>query len=246
MATDLVDNTLTEVRELINRLQSPVPDLSTLLALLSCILDDLGLLPPQFRRYNVNPLPDGVVSISRHIPPLQRALLEHIVPTWGAVLAEQNATLLVEQYFCPDPFLFASSAAGDVVLLAYSTILSQQLTEDTIHLLVRLSTEYPIDRLHSAVFSGRNDASSRQLVGWEDCVRNIVMVPAKVANAVGGKGEIPPLLEHGTYFNNVCVRCESLISSLSVKSSRGMLQSIMKAYILSLCRQKWCHRLLSS
>lgn len=220
MATNTKDNASVNVREVINQLQAPVSDIQTLLALLSGPLDCLGLLPPQFRRYNVQPLPYGAVTVSRHIPLLQRALLEHVAPTWDTAIVEENATPLLEQYLCPDSFSFASSAAGDVALLAYSTIMTiQPLTEYAIRVLARLSVEYPVDRLYPAVFPGGGTTSRREL-GWEDCVRNLAMVPGKVANAVGGKG--PPALEHGTYFNNFCVRCECLISSLSIKPSKGV------------------------
>jgi telomere length regulation protein len=210
-----------QVEDIISRLQTPLPDISTTLALLCSPLDCINLLPPQFRRYNVQPLPSGAVVISRHLPALQRAILQHIGPTWESALAEKDATLLLEQYFCPDTFSFASAAAGDVTLLAYSTILSLPLTEYSIRLLVRLSQEYPIDRLHSAVFSPNHERSAKQTVGWEDCVRNIAAVPAKVANALGGKRPVPPQLEHGVYFSNVCKRCECTIAALP-PSPRGV------------------------
>ncbi|KAJ7090068.1 telomere length regulation protein-domain-containing protein [Mycena crocata] len=201
-----------EVEELISRLQTTLPDLSTVLALLCGPLDCIGLLPPQFRRYNVQPLPSEAVNTSRHIPALQRAILQHIGPTWDSALVDEAATPLLEQYFCPDTFSFASPAAGDVTLFAYSTILSLPLTNYSIRILVKLSERYPIDRLHSAVFSHR-EHTAKLALGWEDCVRNVAAVPARVANALEGKG-IPPQLEHGSYFNAVCKRCECAIWSL--------------------------------
>ncbi|KAJ7738480.1 telomere length regulation protein-domain-containing protein [Mycena maculata] len=202
-----------QVEEVLSRLQTALSDVSTLLGLLCGPLDCISLLPPQFRRYNTEPLPPGAVNISRHVPALQRAILQHIGPTWESVLAEKDAVPLLEQYFCPDPFSFASPVAGDVTLLAYSTILSLPLTEYSVRLLVRLSERYPIDRLHSAVFSHR-ERNAKQTLGWEDCVRNVAAVPAKVANALQGKG-VPPRLEHGFYFNALCKRCECIIPSLS-------------------------------
>lgn len=216
-----MDNTQGLARDVIDQLQRPIFDISTLLGLLSGPLDSLGLLPPQFGRYNNAQLPQGAISVSRHVPSIQRALLEHIVPTWDTALVDENATLLLEQYFCPDSFSFASPMAGEVALLAYSTILSQPLTVYAIHLLARLTAEYPVDRLHTAIFS-RKTRDQEQMLAWEDCIRNVVVVPGKVANMTAGKIPIPPLLEHGTYYDNVCVRCESLIFSLSSKGSKGM------------------------
>lgn len=224
MTDEFVDSALAQVREVINRLQSPVPDLPTLCNLLASPLACLGLLPPQLRRYNTSPLPDDAVNVPRHIPPLQRALLEHVIPTWQASLEEHNAILLVEQYFCPDAFSFASPAAGDVTLLAYSTILSGPLSGYCVHLLSRLSKEYPVDRLYRALFSDESTSRKlghRQEITWEDCVRDLAAVPAKVANALGGRGDIPPLLEHAAYFDNLSLRCESLILFLSKSSSEG-------------------------
>ncbi|KAJ7109184.1 telomere length regulation protein-domain-containing protein [Mycena epipterygia] len=203
-----------QAEEVIKRLQTALSDLSTVLALLCGPLDCIGLLPPQFRRYNSEPLPSGAVNISRHVPALQREILLHIGPTWESALTEKDAAPLLEQYFCPDAFSFATPVAGDVTLLAYSTILSLPLTEYSIRLLVRLSERYPIDRLHSAVFS--RESNAKQALGWEDCVRNIAAVPARVANSLQGN-EIPPQLQHGLYFNAVCKRCECAIASLSLR-----------------------------
>ncbi|KAF7363275.1 Telomere-reg-2 domain-containing protein [Mycena sanguinolenta] len=218
-----------QVEEVINRLQTAVSDLSTVLGLLCSPLDCIGLLPPQFRQYNVEPLSPGVVNISRHIPTLQRVILQHIGPTWESALAEKNAVPLLEQYFCPDTFSFASTAAGDVIVLAYSTILSLPLTDYSIRLLVKLSERYPIDRLHAAVFS-QHAHNAKRILGWEDSVRNIAAVPARVANSLQGK-DIPPALEHGSYFNAVCVRCECLIASLSASPREHEVAAVI--YLLT-------------
>jgi telomere length regulation protein len=208
------------IADTIKQLRSPIPDVTTLLALLCGPLSALGLLPPQFRRYDAQPLPEGSVSLRRHIPLLQQAILEHIFPTWDSALEAISAISLLEQYFCPDTFSFALEAAGEVSLLAYSTILSQRLVDYAIRMLVRLSVEYPIDRLHTAVFRSKNSLQ-KQNVAWEDCVRNVVAVPNKVANAVGLQ-DIPTALELGPYFDNLCKRCECLIASLADDTSSGM------------------------
>ncbi|TFY80842.1 hypothetical protein EWM64_g3170 [Hericium alpestre] len=76
---------------------SPDPSIDFVLEILSvqCPVRTYNasfLLPP--RAY--------ALSLPRHLPPIQRTLLEHIVPTWEPTLAEQNLTPLVEQYFVPD------------------------------------------------------------------------------------------------------------------------------------------------
>jgi telomere length regulation protein len=228
MATD-PEVAQTRVREIVNRLQVPVPDLPTLLSLLASPLASLHLLPPRYRQYNINPLQDGDIHISKHVPLLQRALLQHIIPTWESVLAEENATPLLQQYFCPDPFSFASPAAGEVTLLAYSSILSSPFTGYSIRMLVHLAREYPIDRLHTTLFSQVNFALGKRLIAWEDAVRNVVGVPAKVANALSGK-DIPNELQHAAYFDSLSTRCEVLMCSLSSNPSEGS-----SLYVLDNC-----------
>lgn len=220
----LDSNESTKVRDVIDRLQRPVPDLPTLLALLSGPLHCLGLLPPRFIPYNREALLSDSVNVLNHIPSLQRAVLEYIAPTWDAILLEEDAIVLLDQYFCPDIFSSALPTAGNVVILAYGSVLSQPLTKYGIDMLARMTMEYPVDRLHVAFF-GRNDRESssrwKGMVGWEDYVRSLVMVPAKVANAIAGQADIFPVLEHGLYFNNLCLCCESLIFSLSKENGTG-------------------------
>jgi telomere length regulation protein len=213
--SDVVD----QVQDVIHQLRLPVPNISTLISLLCSPLDRIGLLPLAYKHLNVNPLQDSAeFSIVRYIPPLQRALLEHIVPTWQPVLVEQNALSLLEQYFCPAAL--SLSVAGQVALLAYPSILSLTFSDYSIQLLARLFEKFPIDRLYFTLFFDV-EHSSKLAVSWEDHVRNVVVVPAKVANIAGGKGFILPILEQGAYFNALSVQCETLIYALSSKSCPG-------------------------
>ncbi|KAK0459518.1 telomere length regulation protein-domain-containing protein [Desarmillaria tabescens] len=220
-----MDNTL-GTRDVVKQLRLPVGDITTLLALLSGPLDCLGLLPPSLRKYNVNPLPDDATQVLRHISTIQQAILQHIFPTWETALAGISATSILEQYFCPDSFSYALSSSGDVALSAYSTILSVPLSGYSIRLLERLTKEYPVDRLHRATFSG--NGTSKKDVLWEDCVRNIAAVPAKVANSAG-TNSIPSSLEQGNYFTSLSVRCEALISSLAANAEHesGVVSSVV-------------------
>lgn len=213
------------IRDLISQLQAPILNISTLLSLLSSPLLTLNLLPPQYRSFlTASPLPTSSgFKLSKHIPAIQRAILEHVAPTWEPILVEQKKDLVLTQYFCPDPFVSGTKEAGELTLLAYGTILSSPLTSFSIRLLARLAVGYPIDRLHRAVFVDRASSDLEQrTVAWEDCLRNVSSVPAKVANATSGKGQIPAELQQGTYFNNVSKRTEYLIWTLSQKPARGM------------------------
>ncbi|KAJ3844507.1 telomere length regulation protein-domain-containing protein [Lentinula raphanica] len=204
-----------EVRRLIDNLQHPVSDYATLLSLITAPLDCLSLLPPRFRQYNVNPLPSGSIRTSVHIPLFQRVLLQHIFPTWDSEIQQQDDLSVLDQYFCPDIFLSASSVAGEIATLAYGTILSLLFTDHSMRLLARLSKEYPIDRLHHYIFS-RQDSPIKLNQVWEDCIQNVVAVPAKVGNYCGSKKlEVPSSLRHGRYFNDLSVRCEVLVSKYS-------------------------------
>lgn len=135
---------------------------------------------------------------------------------------EEDALKLMDQYFCPDSFLFANSSSGDIAILAYSTITSQPITKYAIHLLARLAYEYPVDQLHLTIFTAHQSDNTVRMLTWEDCVRTVLSVPAKVSNAIG-TGQVPDQLEHGTYYNNVSVRTERLVFSLSSTSARGLL-----------------------
>jgi len=206
-----------DIRQLVHDLQQPLPNLPALLARLSAPLDAIGLLPPRFRSHNVNPIPSTSIKISIHIPAIQKALVEQVLPSWDVILEENESISLADQYFCPDLFSSASLAAGQVALNAYSTLMTLPLNKHSLRLLCRLSKEYPIDRLHKCIFSGVDDAKKN--LQWEDCVQVVVSVPAKVANYIAGNGEIPTPLEHKSYFNGLCIRCETLI--WTSRSSRG-------------------------
>ncbi|KAG1891495.1 telomere length regulation protein-domain-containing protein [Suillus subluteus] len=219
------DDILAQIKSVIDSLQSPIADHQILLSLLCRPLDYIGLLPPQCRQFNLEPLQGSrVLDIAKTFPPLQRVLIEHVLPTWSTVLAEEGHLLLVDQYFCPDTFSFALSAAGDVVLCAYSTLLSSVLTEESIRLLAKLSTQYPIDRLHTAAFAS-NDLSARKSVRWDDCLRNVFAVPLKAANAVGTR-DLPLELELATYFNGFSSGTERLIFTLSRSPSQDRITSV--------------------
>lgn len=193
-----------------------ITDLQTLLQLLCGPLQSVGLLPPQFRKYT-NSSNAKTRNIIKQYPTIQRTLLEKILPAWDHIIAEHGLSAIIDQYFCPDAFSFASDVAGQVVLMSYSTILSTPFNEFSIRFLSRLAKEYPVDRLHQAV-------TKEGAIKWEDYVRNVIVVPAKVANFLGGKGDIPDDLENGSYFNHLCLRTEQLIASTSAGVvSNGML-----------------------
>ncbi|EIN07826.1 hypothetical protein PUNSTDRAFT_126727 [Punctularia strigosozonata HHB-11173 SS5] len=240
MSSGPADASLQPIRQTISRLQSPIPDLDTLLALLTAPLDALRLLPPQFLAHNTQPLPPNAFSISRHLPPLQRALILHVVPTWHADLRDAGALPLLDQYFCPDAFSSASTTAGEVALHAYPSIISTPLNEYTLRVLSKLSKAYPIDRLHTVIFNSPTataDAHGRASAAktWEDCVRDVCAVPAKATNAAGPGSPLalPAELAQDVYFNHLSLRTESLVADLSAKNDRDEDALASLAYLLA-------------
>ena len=213
------------LQDVLSQLQTQITEFQSLLPLLCLPLARVNLLPPQFRRFDSLPSKDVTVDVARVFPPIQRALLESILPTWETILEEEGCSALVLQYFCPDAFSNASSPAGEVALCAYSTILSLPLHQQRVDLLMRLTKEYPIDRLFDAVSTIRDPA--RRSVSWDDCLRNIFAVPTKIANTLKGQGT-PTGLGLPDYYNSLCVRTELLIRALSkhVVSGQYFLRSI--------------------
>lgn len=212
------------LQDVLSQLQTQITEFQTLLPLLCLPLAKVNLLPPQFGTFSSLPSEDVTVDIARVFPPIQRALLESVLPTWETILEEGGCSALTLQYFCPDAFSNASAAAGDVALCAYSTILSLPLHQRSVGLLLKLTKEYPIDRLFHAVCTIRDQA--RRSVGWDDCLRNIFAVPTRIANAFKGQG-IPTDLGLPDYYNNLCIRTECLIHALSSRVVPGQC-SVMK------------------
>jgi len=180
--------------------------------------------------------------VRKHIRQIQHLLVTKILPTWDTILQENGFLSLVDQYFSPDTFTNALPSAGEVALNAYGTLVglpAVQMIRHSIRILERLVREYPLDRLFTAAFMDRRDLDTvSKGVEWEDCVRNVCMVPAKVANAVvansDGMGSVPTTLENGVYFNNLSVRTEELVSSLSTKRQFSGKLSRLHASLLCL------------
>ncbi|KAL1947580.1 hypothetical protein VTO73DRAFT_13304 [Trametes versicolor] len=102
----------------------------------------------------------------------------------------------------------------------------------SIRLLAKLAKAYPIDVLHTILFSGNSGVLyGRHSMTWEDCVRNVLAVPAKVANYMEERRDLPPALEYGSFFADVSIRTEQLIYVSQAERSQDKISSI--AYLLS-------------
>jgi len=209
----------TSFQDVVDKLQAPITDIQILLPLLCFPLGSARILAPQYRKYNtLRGNTSTTDNVSRVFAVLQRILLETVLPTWEVILEEEGYAPLVHQCFCPDAFVNASMAAGNVALCAYSTILALPINQRSIDLLLRLAKEYPIDRLFTAVSTIPDVA--RRSVTWDDCLSNLFAVPAKVANALAGRG-VPSQLGVPEYLDNLSLRCEYLIHALSTSFGPG-------------------------
>ncbi|KAI0637229.1 telomeric DNA binding protein [Trametes polyzona] len=222
------DSADAQMRDIVSRLQSPRLDYSTTIALLVAPLASVGLLPPRFNEENISPIPEGTFVIGRHASLMQRAILQNVIPKLGTTLRHAGDYELVEQYFYPNPRSFASPAARQLALQAYSTILSFPLRNDISQLLANLTKAYPIDILHDAILSdsGQANDSGRHAIIWEDCVRDVLTVSMKVANFMAEGGDAPPVLEHGVYIADVSVRTEHLVYRRRTERSQDQVSSI--------------------
>ena len=216
---DLVQN---QIRETISRLQQPVPDQSELLALLCAPLSAVRLLPPVYHKYNTRPYTNpNDAKLFKSIPGLQSALLETVIPAWFDNLKEHKLESILFQYFCPDVFFSASDAAVLITVFAYSSLMDLPLGDFSLEALTRLSRLYPIDRLHSVVFSRPTiiPVHTKQTI-WEDLIRSLISVPAKVANARGLQ-DVPEDLLPRQYYSRLCTRLEELVASFKRTPTPG-------------------------
>ncbi|KAF9036760.1 telomere length regulation protein-domain-containing protein [Panaeolus papilionaceus] len=222
-----------QIQGIIDRLQTQIPDLQTLLNLLTPPLSHIGLLPPRFTNYISEPIPQNGMVLRKHVPQIQRILITQVLPTWADALKADNAYGVVEQYFAPDAFHNALPNAGEVALLAYGTLLasSTPLNEWAVAILEKLVIAYPVDRVYKAAFERTDLDRAARSVGWEDAVKNLCMVPVRVANAIAGTRDIPVGLENGVYFENFGTRLEELVYSLSLKDDKAALGPL--SYLLT-------------
>lgn len=183
------------LRETVANLRTPITQLERLLELLCAPLGALGILPREFCAHNTTPLsPIHQSEADRWIPTIQSTILQHVLPAWQVPLEQAGLGLVLDQYFCPQPADTAD--AKRVALHAYSTLLSPPITPYAIRMLARLVGSYPIDKLVGHIFA-RTDQVGKATLQWEVCVKAVVSVPAKVANAAGSAMDsIPPELEY--------------------------------------------------
>lgn len=200
-----------DLKQILDALQSPISDLETLLTLLARPLESIGLLQRRFHRYAPEKLPKGSFNIPRHLPVIQRTLLQNILPSWDNALHEENALELSDQFFCPTPSV--SQNAPRTALEAYATILSTPFNTFSIRYLSQLAESYSVQTLFDYVFD--SNPPNVAAVRWEDCVRAVISVPTKVANFCGHEHPIPDNLQYDTYTSNLSSHTGDIIWRLA-------------------------------
>lgn len=204
-----------DVKRILDSLQSPIPDLETLLNLLARPLESIGLLQTRFQKYAPEKLPKGSFSIPKHLPVIQRALLQSILPSWDGALREKNVLEIAEQFLSPTPS--PSQNAIRTALEAYTTILSTPFNAFSIQYLSKLTISYHLQLLFDCVLD--SNSPDVAAIRWEDCVRAVISLPAKVANFCGDQHIVPGNLQYDTYVANLCSHTEGMIWKLSSSGS---------------------------
>ena len=204
-----------DAKQILDALQSPIPDLETLLTLLARPLESLGLLQTRFQKYALEKLPKGAFSVPKHLPVIQRALLQNILPSWESALHEGEALGIADQFLCPIPS--DSQNAVRTALEAYTTILSTPFNTFSVRYISQLTTSYSIQTLFDCVFD--SNPSDIAAIRWEDCVRAVISVPTKVANFCGREHPIPDSLRYDAYTTDLCSHTGDILLGLSSSDS---------------------------
>lgn len=199
---------LTALRETLRDPSSLSPDELTFA--LSSTLQELHLhttsLPPS------KASPDDIKAINRYLPSIQGLLLGNIIPSFLAVLEDEDHGFLLRAFFVPPKIPQGSDVRRAVALVTYlslptylsssssakgkqpSATLTPQANAFILSLLETLPTSYGIDDLYWVVYGSTspndNEGESSRSGGWQDLqweqvVRSVVGLPAKVLNAIG-------------------------------------------------------------
>lgn len=244
------------VAETISHLQRHISDRDTLLSLLAAPLEALNILPPVFFRFSSNFYSNSAsisADVSKHIPRIQGILLGHIAPVWLDPLRKDGFEQILYQYFCPDVFSspVQTQITVQTALQAYLSILPTKICPFQVELLRRLRSSYPLDRLHAALFSNQDGKpgipsailNSKNLVVWEDVVRCVVSVPAKVTNFYGGIATDPPSdFNPDNYFTQLSQRVEILIANQRDADESECFSVILMRILLNIfsCLSVYC------
>ncbi|WVR00155.1 hypothetical protein IAU59_007297 [Kwoniella sp. CBS 9459] len=195
---------------------------------------------------------DDLKNVTRYLPSIQALLLSDIVPTFYDAL-DQHGQVSLRTLFVPPKSSESISLKRQIALATYLTVpaflnapkpstptLPRQSRSFVISILDALVAQYGIDDLYHAVIGTTRKAGhtgidkgkgGAEVLQWEDTVRAVVGIPAKVGNAIGRWGaegggglarqDVPDRLLSKPYFDVLAVRLESLMYELSLNSGSG-------------------------
>jgi telomere length regulation protein len=171
------------LRECLSQLQRPIHDLQTLRDLVASSLAAYGILLPRYQQFAETSVPlSRNQKAIRLIPQFQLAVLEQVLPNWEQTLEENDLVPLVQQWFCP--VSSSSEYATDVSRHALASILGIPLRQFTVAILERLLYHYPLSSIYCHYFPV-SGALSIVAIDWDEYLKDIFSLPAKVANASG-------------------------------------------------------------
>lgn len=201
------------LRELRDALRQPIDTVDDFTFLLSSTLQQLNLHPTSTASASSTFI---LRALEKQLPSVQQDLLSTAVPTFLHALDSKTKGLL-DCFFCP----FANeqqahpAAARAVALCSYTTLPALLCAKTgvtpmpdasrgyVLEVLGGLAEGYGVRELHAGVWEdgeGHGESSKAgdmRRMRWEEAVKAVTSLPAKVANAVGSwkaegwKGEVP-------------------------------------------------------
>jgi len=226
-----------DARDILRNMRAPIADVDALLALLGPPLNAFGLVP-RGTRLPIHGASFDRTAIASIFPELQRAVLVDIAPMWQFALKSAGYDQLLDQFFCP--VAVAARGHGEcVAVLAYSALLSNPLDTWGLAMLEQVCNAYSLSDLYWGVFSGPLWTTvSQQTLAWEDLVRFIPTVPARVANALGGKS-CPSALEFASFNRRLCLEFHDLVDSRMQATGTSSPSNATNSRFLTHCRHRY-------
>jgi telomere length regulation protein len=199
------------IQQCANVLEQDVQEISVLLRALCTPLHALRLLPSKYKSYVDEQLHMPLKVTDRHISRIQSALLQRVLPTWEQELKDRSSLDIVECWLSPP--LAESRSTALIVIEAYASLVVIPLNKAITNRLARLFELHPIEVLHRHVFTHSDQRGQSPQLRWDESIRTVFSIPAKVANAAAAqKFDVPAILEHGPFFTRIAASVECLIN----------------------------------
>lgn len=200
------------IQQCANVLEQDVQEISVLLRALCTPLQALRSLPSKYQSHVDEQLHTASKVTDRHIYRIQSALLQRVLPTWEQELKDRSFLDIVDCWLSPP--LAESRSTALIVIGAYASLIVTPLNEAIIHRLARLFELHPIEVLHRHIFTYIDQRGQSPQLRWDESIRAVFSIPAKVANAAAAqKFDVPAILEHGPFFTRIAASVECLINN---------------------------------